>query len=114
MNKHIPKLDRLMMLERKNKSPDGLGGFSENWTPLGKMWVFLKTGKGREKGGVEVSYVSTSSQIIIRAAPEGNPRRPVSGNRFSYGNRYFLIISVSEYGVSGRYLSCSVEEEKTL
>lgn len=50
-------------------------------------------------------------RIILRAAPEGAPSRPIPGQRFRQGNRLFAIAAVTETDVKGGHLTCFATEE---
>ena len=106
-----PQLNRNLTLENKDRIPDGGGGFSEVWTPLGTHWAEITTraGSARAEAGVPVSAVSY--KIVVRGSPHGAPSRPVPGQRFREGQRLFSIIAVAERDASGLYLTCFAEEE---
>jgi hypothetical protein len=50
-------------------------------------------------------------RIIVRAAPEGAPSRPLPEQRFRAGQRVFRILAVSEADTGARYLTCFAQEE---
>lgn len=106
-----PRLNRKLVLENKNRVPDGGGGFTEVWAPLGELWAEITTraGSARAEAGVPVSAVSY--KIVVRGAPYGAASRPVPGQRFREGQRLFSIIAVAERDAGGMYLTCFAEEE---
>lgn len=106
-----PRLNRLLVLENQDRVPDGGGGFTEVWTPLGEVWaeVTARTGRERAEAGVPVSAVSY--RIVVRATPYGALSRPVAEQRFRDGQRVFVIQAVADQGHDGRYLTCFAEEE---
>nr|WP_319250545.1 head-tail adaptor protein [uncultured Celeribacter sp.] len=108
-------LNRRLILQAANRSADGAGGYSESWTQLGVLWAEITPGRGRAlgvQGGAAIAQIQRD--IVVRAAPEGSPRRPIAGQRFVEGGRVFPILSVSDHDPRGRYLRCRVREEVAL
>ena len=52
------------------------------------------------------------SLITLRAAREGDPRRPRPGQRFRMGARVFPIEAVAEADGAGLWLDCVAREER--
>lgn len=106
-----PRLNRKLDLESPVRSPDGGGGFTENWTVLGTLWaeVTLRAGRERAEAGTPVS--SVSYRIVVRAALVGAASRPIPGQRFRAGSRRYNIQAVSEHDREGQYLACFATEE---
>lgn len=106
-----PRLTRKLTLETKDRVPDGGGGFTEVWTPLGAHWaeVTSRAGAARAEAGVPVSAVSY--RIVVRGSPPGSAARPMPGQRFREGQRIFAVIAVAEHDAAGMYLTCFAEEE---
>ena len=104
-------LNRKMLLEAPTRVPDGAGGYTESWSPLGSLWVELRARGGRETSGEDTTLSRTGFRILVRAAPFGAPSRPSPEQRFREGARVFRITSVAEYDQQGRYLSCLADEE---
>ena len=107
----LPRLNRQLVLEGNQRTPDGAGGFGEAWVPLGNLWaeVTSRTGRERAEAGVPVSTVSY--RIVVRAAPVGAPSRPGPQQRFRDGQRHYVIQAVSERDPEGRFLICFADEE---
>ena len=53
-----------------------------------------------------------SWRITVRAAREGDPRRPRPEQRFRMGARLFRIEAVAESGSAGQWLDCIAREER--
>ena len=106
-----PRLNRRLTLESPSRVADGAGGFAQSWTALGVLWasVQARTGREAQSGGAAVSAVSY--RIVVRAAPVGDPQRPVAEQRFRDGARLFHIRAVTEMEDEGRYLVCFADEE---
>lgn len=105
------KLNRRLVLEEAVRVPDGAGGLSESWAPVGELWAEVKAGPGRERAGEHVTLSAVAYRIVVRAAPPGDPMRPRPDQRFREGARVFRILAVSEADGQGRYLTCHAREE---
>lgn len=106
-----PRLNRPLMLEVRQRSPDEAGGFIENWAARGTLWADLSARAGREAEGEATSVGRAAFRITVLAAPQGSPRRPQAGQRLRDGVRLFNILSVTEQDPGGRFLTCWTEEE---
>lgn len=105
-----PRLRRKLVLESRTATPDGMGGYVVNWTPLGSLWAEMAARTGRE---AVVSGRESQRQpwrIMVRGAPAGAASRPRPDQRFREGARVFNILSVAEADPAGRYLMCFAEE----
>lgn len=105
------RLNRQLVLEMPARVPDGAGGFTESWMPLGKLWAHVISRTGREAAGVAAPVSRIGYKIIVRAAPVGSEARPYADQRFREGTRLFRILAVTEDDVDGRYLVCTAQEE---
>lgn len=103
--------NRRMLLEEKQKTADGAGGFSELWVTLGTHWGAVRPDRGRIKGegGVEVSTVPY--RIVVRASPVGSLSRPKPGQRFRDGTRIFAIDAVADNLPGPLFVTCYTKEE---
>jgi head-tail adaptor len=105
------QLTRPLVLEAATRVPDGAGGFSESWAPLGVLWAELRAGSGRDRDEGPFTIASVPYRIIVRGAPEGAPSRPKPEQRLVDGARIFRILAVAEHDPAGRYLVCHAREE---
>ncbi len=103
-------LSRRLLLERRDKAPDGAGGYDTVWVPLGTVWAEVTARTGREDFIAARPVSRVTYRIRLRAAPAGSPSRPVPDQRFREGNRIFDIRTVSEADRQGRYLEIMAEE----
>jgi head-tail adaptor len=106
-----PRLNRLLALEARDRVPDGSGGFAETWRERGRVWAEVTARSGRERAAQGAMVSATSCRIVVRAAPEGSEARPTPAHRFREGNRVYVIQSVAEKDLGGRFLTCFAEEE---
>jgi len=107
----VPRLNRPLVLEVPQRSPDGAGGFVETWEARGTLWAGLSARTGREAEGEATSVGRAAFRITVRAAPQGSPRRPQAGQRLRDGARIFSILVVTEQDPGARFLTCWTEEE---
>ena len=106
-----PHLNRTLVLEGVMRTPDGAGGFTEDWTALGTLWAEVLPGSGSDTLGEERMLSAVPYRITVRGTPMGSPSRPKAGQRFREGTRLFWIQAVTERDQSGRYLTCFAREE---
>lgn len=107
----VPRLTRPLTLETPRRTPDGAGGFNEDWTPLGTLYGEVTASSAREARGLSGSLSLLGLKITVRGMPQGFVSRPVPGQRFRDKARLFNIHAVTEAHADGRYLYCFVEEE---
>lgn len=108
---NVPRLNRRLTLESPGRVADGAGGFEQTWTALGVVWAQVKARSGREVALGAASLATVPYTVTVRAAPVGDPQRPVPEQRFRDGARVFHILTVAEADPDGRYLTCLTEEE---
>jgi len=106
-----PSLTHELELETLQRSPDGSGGFTESWVPLGTLWAELRAGAGRERADPLHPQSVQNLIVTVRGAPVESPRRPKADQRFRKGTRVFSILAVAEGDPMGRYLVCRCTEE---
>ena len=105
------RLNRKLVLEMPARLPDGAGGFSESWMPLGTLWAEVIARAGREAAGLAAPISRVGYKIIVRAAPQTSQARPQPNQRFREGERLYRILAVAEDDQDGRYLTCTAQEE---
>jgi head-tail adaptor len=105
-------LNRRLVLETRERTADGAGGYHEVWRPLGVIWAEIRGGTGREREGAGTATLSSVPyRITVRASPTGAPSRPRPDQRFRDGERIFRILAVAERDHEARYLECAAREE---
>lgn len=104
-------LNRRMVLQSPQTTPDGAGGRREAWVDLGTLWGAVQSRTGREAQGEAGSVALIAHRVIVRAAPVGASNRPVPGQRFRMEGRFFRVLSVTEREPGGMYLQCETREE---
>lgn len=106
-----PQLNRALVLEERQDTADGAGGFLSTWASLGMLWAQVDGFAGREVGQLGVERSEVRLKITVRAVPVGAPERPRPDQRFREGNRLYRITAVSEQEPKARYLTCYAAEE---
>ncbi|MGR3803876.1 phage head closure protein [Marinibacterium profundimaris] len=108
-----PRLNRKLVLESRDRVPDGAGGKTRNWEALGTLWAEVTARSGRERSSAGLPVSRSSYEIKVRAAPVGSPSRPRPDQRFREGERIYAIRAVTETDSGSRYLVCYADEEVT-
>ena len=108
------RLQRRLVLEAPARTPDGLGGFTSAWTPLGTLWAEVLPGTPRVQDQPGATEARLPLRITLRGAPPGAPSRPRPGQRFRDGARLYPITHVAEADPQGRFLLCLASEETAL
>lgn len=98
------------MLEAPETVPDGSGGITVTWVPLGTLWASVQARTGRENFIAAQPLSRVKYRIQVRAAPTGSPSRPRAEQRLRDGLRIFNILAVAEHDVTARYLEIHAEE----
>ncbi|PRY95367.1 head-tail adaptor [Hasllibacter halocynthiae] len=106
----VPQPNRRLVLEAPQRVPDGAGGWSRAWAPLGTLWGEFRASPGREgaEAGARVSRVKW--RVVLRAVPHGHAGRPRPEQRLREGDRVFDVLAVAEHDREGRWLVAHVEE----
>ena len=107
----VPNLNRKLALQDPVRTPDGAGGWSVTWTTLGHLWAEVRHGRGRALTVATLDVARVPLNIIVRAAPVGDDRRPRAEQRLVDGGRVYRILAVREVGTEARFLDCVAEEE---
>lgn len=103
-------LTRRLVLEARDVQPDGSGGHSVDWLPLGTLWADVSPRTGREDFIAGRPTPRVKYRILVRGAPAGTPSRPRPEQRLRDGARIFDILTVTEHDPAGRYLELVAEE----
>lgn len=105
-----PRLSRRLTLEERIETPDGHGGVTAVWTPLGVHHAAVEGVAGVEAtlGAQETERLT--HRAFIRYAPPGAAARPRADQRFTSEGRVFQIRSVVEPDDARRWLICHLVE----
>jgi head-tail adaptor len=107
-----PMLNRRLVLEGRERVPDGLGGYSETWLALGVHWADVTPRRGRAAEQDTLPSAATPVDIVMRAMAPGRPGRPRPDQRFREGLRVYRIEAVTEADPGARFLVCHAVEEE--
>lgn len=112
MSRDFPRLARRLILETLIRTPDGAGGYTQSWVPLGVLWAQVETGVGGERPVPGATVSTVPCRITVRAALPGAPSRPRPDQRFREDGRIYRILTVSETDREARFLTCLAEQEE--
>ncbi len=91
----IPHRRARLVLESPVTTPDGGGGHSLSWTPVGYLWGAIEPRSGRETAPADARASRVSHRIRLAREP-GAARRPGAHQRLRLGERVFAIHAVAE------------------
>ena len=104
------RLGRRLLLEARERVPDGVGGFGTEWVARGTLWADVRLRSGFQDFIAAVARPRLRYRIIVRGAPVGSGARPRAEERLREGARVFDILTVTEFDPAGRYLEILAEE----
>lgn len=106
----LVRLTRRLVLEARERTPDGAGGFASAWVARGTLWAEVSLRTGHQDFVAAVARPRLRYRIIVRGAPVGAASRPQAEQRLREGSRVFDILTVGEFDPAGRYLEVLAEE----
>lgn len=104
-------LDQRVTLQRRTRTPDGMGGFTEAWADLATVWAQVLPLRGSEKW--EAMRVSPDDRMKIRIRWRGDANgQPyyTSADRLVWRGRTYNIESVLPWGGRQAYIEIGVAE----
>lgn len=106
-------LNSPLELESSVCTDDGAGGFDRSWSILGTLWGHVEPRSGRFINGETGEMTQIGYDVTVRGAPVGQSNRPMSGQRFRWGQRLLRIEAVTEADLNAHHLVCHCVEEVT-
>jgi head-tail adaptor len=100
-----------LTLEQSVQTPDGSGGFVDNWQTVGVLWANVDARSGRVRNGGAAAVSVVRYRIVVRAAPVGSDMRPRADQRFVDGGQAYVIDAVAPHDEAGLYLECWAHAE---
>ena len=104
-----PRLDARLTLETPVRTPDGGGGATLAWTPVGTLWGEIAARSAREGTAGDRRVARATHRITIRRGPT-DAHRPTPEQRLVHRGRVFAIHGVTEAGPGGAWLTVWAEE----
>ena len=104
-------LDQRVTLQRRTRTPDGMGGFTEAWTDLATVWAQVLPLRGSEKW--EAMRVSPDDRMKIRIRWRGDANgQPyyTSADRLVWRGRTYNIESALPWGGRQAFIELGVKE----
>ena len=96
-----------LALETATRTPDGAGGYTENWSEVATLFARIDPVVAANRFGADKHTVTVTHRVTLRSRPD-----IVHGMRLSKRERKFEIITVHDPDETGRYLVCQVREER--
>lgn len=93
-------------LQFAERSDDGAGGFTENWSELATVFARIEPVGAKRLFAAGQRLEQATHHIIIRFRDD-----VTSGMRFEKSGRTFLIVNVTDPDETGRYLICITRED---
>lgn len=101
----LAKLKQRAALLSRTLTPDGGGGFTEQWQTVGQAWVEITPLGADEKFGPDAVETRIRHRIVLRARDD-----IVSGMRLSAADRTFAIRAVLARETANPQLTLLCEE----
>ncbi|MGR3485926.1 MAG: phage head completion protein [Paracoccaceae bacterium] len=80
-----------MVLERRAPAPDGMGGTTGGFAPVGVVWGAMSR-RGAGPAGTAAGPISRIRwRVTLPQAAPGSPRRPGPGDRLRIGTRVLTV-----------------------
>ena len=99
----ITRLDRRLVLEEAERSPDGAGGWTVQWSAVATLWAGVEFLRGGEGLSAEAMTAAATHRVILRRRSDVTPAM-----RFSEGARVLDILAVEQEG--RRWTRCLCRE----
>lgn len=110
---HTGMLSERVTIERRTRSADGYGGYTETWqaTPAGTQAVSLKPLSGSEAYRAMRIAPTATYQLLMRfrADGQGNPFY-TPADRVVHRGRYYNILNVFDVEMRGQWMSMLLSE----
>lgn len=94
-----------LLLEEMQPESDGLGGYSENWIEIRRLWVNIEPISATSRFYAEKHHQEITHRFMMRYTPE-----PKQGMRFRKAQRCFIILNSYDPDETKRYTTCLVRE----
>lgn len=95
-----------LSLQQCARTGDELGGHTESWSEVAKLFGAVEPVSARAMFGAGQSLEDVTHRITVRHRDD-----LTSGMRFSWQARTFEILTVHDPDETGRYLVCRTREE---
>ena len=102
----ISDLNKRLVIERPQQTPDGVGGADTGWVEFASVWAGIKPRFAGEKLHGDVVYAKATHTITIRHLAGLKPDM-----RFRLGSRIFEILSIINVDETDRWLKCFCSEQ---
>jgi SPP1 family predicted phage head-tail adaptor len=101
----IGKFRQRAILQARTLTPDGGGGFSEDWTAIAKAWVLVSPVSGRDIFGPGRNESQTRLRVTMR-----RNEAVLAGQRLLIGTRKLAIVAVLDSGDAAPVMTLICQE----
>ena len=101
----IGQLNKRLIIQDVQLSPDGVGGFQNSWVVFATVWAKVRSRHVGEKLIGDVVTSTTSHLVTLRYLDGLRPRM-----RFVAGARTYQILSIINVGEEDKWLTCLCRE----
>jgi len=102
---HIGAARQRVALQSKVLTPDGGGGFAENWETYATVWAMFETGRGTQSLQAGRLESRVSQRVVIRKREDISPN-----HRLRLGPRIFAIRAIEDEGPQALWMTLVCEE----
>ncbi len=95
-----------LALEQAQETPDGAGGFAEDWVETGQLFARVEPARASDRSGAGQTLEEVTHRITFRHRAD-----VASGMRLRRGGRVFAILTVHDPDETGRYLVARTREQ---
>ena len=61
------ELNQRITIERKTRTPDGGGGYTETWTETAEVWALVRPMSGQERSHAQQAQTRANYLIVVRS-----------------------------------------------
>jgi SPP1 family predicted phage head-tail adaptor len=101
----IGTLDLRATLLAQTRSPDGGGGFGEDWQSFAAVWASLEAQGGGEETAADANETRARYRVAIRRRTDVS-----AGQRVAIGARRFRVLAVMDEGPHAAAITLLTEE----
>lgn len=107
-------LNTLITVERRTRTSDGQGGWTEGWIadPLGGVWAKVTTGSGSESRAADRIESQNSFNFFVRfrGNEAGAPYWSATEIRITLRGRYYNVVSVIDLELQKKWIKIAAVE----
>lgn len=110
----VSDLKTLIVIERRTRTADGMGGWTESWTadPIGGVWAKADHMSGTERNEAARTESTNLINFTVRFRPDANgaPYWQATETRVSCRGRYYNVLSVQDMDLQKKWIKLFCQE----